>query len=230
MMIENKNKNIKIAIDGPSGAGKSTLAKNIARELNCMYLDTGALYRTVGLYIYNKNIESSDIEKILNSLSDINIEVKFDDSKQFMYLNGVDITAEIRQNDISRYASEVSAIPEVRTYLLDPQRITAEKYNIVMDGRDIGTVIMPDAQVKIFLNADVNERAERRYKELIAKGQNVNYESILNDVIRRDKNDSSRDTAPLKPADDAVLVNNSGMEEFETLECVLKIIKEKLGI
>ena len=228
MMI--KNTNIKIAIDGPSGAGKSTLAKNIARELNCMYLDTGALYRTVGLYIRNNNIGSKDTVKIIASLSEINVEVKFDGGRQLMFLNDTDVTAEIRQNDISRYASDVSAIPEVRAYLLDIQRITAEKYDIVMDGRDIGTVIMPNAQVKIFLNADVNERAERRYNELIAKGQNVDYESILNDVIQRDKNDSSRDTAPLKPADDAVLFNNSGMEEHETLECVLKIIKEKLGI
>jgi cytidylate kinase len=225
----NKN-NIKIAIDGPSGAGKSTLAKNIAKKMNYMYLDTGALYRTVGLYIYNKKIDSKDTVNIINSLPEIKVDVEFDNGKQLMYLNGTDVTTDIRQNDISTYASDVSAIPQVRTHLLGIQRETADKYDIVMDGRDIGTVIMPDAQVKIFLSADVNERAERRYQELIAKGDNVDFQKILNDIIKRDENDSSRDTAPMKPADDAVPVNNSGFSEEETLDFVLKIIKEKFGI
>lgn len=222
--------NLKIAIDGPSAAGKSTLAKNIAAHMNCMYLDTGALYRTVGLHIRNMNIDSKDTVDIVAELLDIDIEVVFRDGKQIMYLNGVDVSEDIRRNDISSYASTISAIPEVRNYLLDIQRETANKYDIVMDGRDIGTVIMPDAQVKIFLNADVNERAERRYHELVQKGQDVNYETILRNMVERDRNDSSRDIAPLKPADDAVLFNNSGLEEHETLECVIKIINEKLGI
>ena len=224
------NNNIKIAIDGPSGAGKSTLAKNIAKRLNLMYLDTGALYRTVGLYVYNKGIASTDTENIIKLLPEIKVDVEFSDSKQIMYLNGKDVSTEIRQNDISQYASDVSKLPAVRSFLLPIQRTTADKYNIVMDGRDIGTVIMPDAQVKIFLSADINERAERRYNELTAKGQNVEYEAILNDMIRRDKNDSERDIAPLKPADDAVLFNNSGLEENETLDSVLKIIREKIEI
>ena len=222
--------NIKIAIDGPSGAGKSTLAKNIARHMDCMYLDTGALYRTVGLYVYNKGIDSKDTAKIIELLPDITVDVEFDNGRQIMYLSGTDVTSNIRQHDISRYASDVSAIPEVRGYLLDIQRNTANKYNIVMDGRDIGTVIMPDAQIKIFLSADVNERAQRRYDELTVKGQIVDYDSILNDMITRDKNDSERDIAPLKPADDAILFNNSGLAEHETLECVLKIIREKIDI
>lgn len=224
------NDNIKIAIDGPSGAGKSTLAKNVAECLNFMYLDTGALYRTVGLHIYNEKIDLNNTEQIISELKNIKIEVVFRDGRQIMYLNEKNVTDDIRQNEISRYASIVSAIPQVRMYLLDIQRETASKYNIIMDGRDIGTVIMPDAQVKIFLSADVIERAERRYQELLKQGQNVDYDTILCDITERDKNDSSRDIAPLKPADDAILFNNSGLEINETLDSVIKIINEKLGI
>lgn len=222
--------NIKIAIDGPSGAGKSTLAKNIAEYMNFMYLDTGALYRTVGLHIFNEKIDLNNTERIITELEKIKVEVVFRDGRQIMYLNDINVTEDIRRNEISRYASGVSAIPQVRTYLLKIQRETADKYNIVMDGRDIGTVIMPDAQVKIFLSADVNERAERRYQELLQQGQNVDYDTILHDMTERDKNDSSRDIAPLKPADDAILFNNSGLEINETLDSVIKIINKKLGI
>lgn len=224
------NDNIKIAIDGPSGAGKSTLAKNVAERLNFMYLDTGALYRTVGLHVYNEKIDLNNTEQIITVLKNIKIEVVFRDGLQIMYLNENNVTDDIRKNEISRYASIVSAIPQVRMYLLDIQRETASKYNIIMDGRDIGTVIMPDAQVKIFLSADVTERAERRYQELLKQGQNVDYDTILCDITERDKNDSSRDIAPLKPADDAILFNNSGLEINETLDSVIKIINEKLGI
>lgn len=220
------NNKIKIAIDGPSGAGKSTLAKNIANRLGFMYLDTGALYRTIGLYAYNNKINAKDITPELNK---IKVDVEFRGDKQIMYLNDVEVTEDIRQNEISGYASDVSAIPEVRRYLLDIQRETADKYDIIMDGRDIGTVILPDAQVKIFLNADVNERADRRYNELLSKGQQIDYETVLKDIIKRDKNDSSREIAPLKPADDAVLFNNTGLEEHETLDCVLNIINDKIG-
>ncbi|MCL2517524.1 MAG: (d)CMP kinase [Oscillospiraceae bacterium] len=209
----------KIAIDGPSGAGKSTLAKNIAAALGFMYLDTGALYRTIGLY----NYQNKDLD-----LSKINVRAEYVDGKQIMYLNGVDVTAEIRRNEISLYASEVSAKAEVRAFLLDIQRNAADNYNIVMDGRDIGTVIMPDAQVKIFLCPNVEERAKRRYAELIAKGQNITFEEVFTDMERRDKNDSSRNIAPAVAAADAVLIDNSSFTEEETLNAAMKIIDEKL--
>ena len=220
---------MKIAIDGPSGSGKSTLAKNLAESLNCKYLDTGALYRTVGLYIFREKINYYDAEKIRAALNDIHIEIEYDNFSQIMFLNGKNVTAEIRGNEISQYASAVSAIPEVRNFLLDIQRKTAYNYNIIMDGRDIGTVIMPDAQVKIFLQAGVEERAKRRYEELKIKGQNVIYENILKEIEERDKNDSSRNVAPLVPAQDAVIINNSDMTETQTLNTVLKIVREKFG-
>jgi len=218
----------KIAIDGPSGAGKSTLAKNIAAALGFMYLDTGALYRTVGLYVYQNKIDLNKINFNEIDLNKINVRVEYVDGKQIMFLNDADVTADIRKNEISLYASAVSAIGEVRTFLLGIQRNAADNYNIVMDGRDIGTVIMPDAQVKIFLCPDGKERAKRRYEELIEKGQNISFEEVFADIERRDKNDSSRNIAPAVPAADSVLIDNSSFTEEETFNAAMEIINGKL--
>jgi cytidylate kinase len=216
--------NVKIAIDGPAGSGKSTLAKKISDYYKIKYLDTGALYRTVAFYVYLNN--TADIVK---ALKDINIDISYDDGKQSMFLNGVNVTDEIRRPEISQYASKVSAMPEVRSYLLDIQRKLAESGNVVMDGRDIGTVIMPDADIKIFLNADTNKRAERRYKESLLKGQSVYYDKILTDMIERDKRDSSRDTAPTIAAHDAIIVDNTEIDEEETFKTVKNIINNKIS-
>lgn len=220
--------NIQIAIDGPSGAGKSTLAKNIAVKYNFLYLDTGALYRTVGLFVYDNNIDLKDVKKICSDLKNIEIEIKYENNRQIMFLNGTDVTDAIRGNHISHYASAVSAIPKVREFLLEIQKNTADNFNIVMDGRDIGTVIMPDAQVKIYLNASVEDRAERRYLELREKGQDVSLNKIKAEIEERDRNDSSRDIAPAKPASDAVIFDNSGFTEQQTFDEVSKIIDSKL--
>ena len=220
---------ISIAIDGPSGAGKSSLAKNVAKKLGFVYLDTGALYRAVGLYAYEKNIAGGDIKAVEACLEQININLDFIDGAQRVILNGRDVTGEIRENIISRYASDVSKIAKVRAFLLDMQRNMALAGSVVMDGRDIGTHILPGADVKIFLTASAEDRAKRRYDELVSKGQkNIEYAEILKEMEARDTQDSTRDIVPLKPAEDAILLDNSGWEEAETLEKAINIIKEKL--
>ena len=224
---------LSIAIDGPSGSGKSSLAKNLAVKLGFIYLDTGALYRAVGLYIYNNAIESRDEKNILASLGDIKIDIIYDDGEQKIYLNNEDVSFKIRKNHISKYASDVSKIPGVRNFLLNLQREKAKFNNIVMDGRDIGTVILPNASLKIFLTASAEERAQRRYKELVQKsrddGTNINYEyeQILREINERDEQDSNRAVAPLKIASDAVVIDNSEFALSETLNAALNIIRER---
>lgn len=218
---------IRIAIDGPGGAGKSSVAKAVSRELGIIYVDTGALYRNIGLYMLDSGIEPSDAEKVIPALKEITLELRFEDGRQIILLNGTDRGDEIRTPAASMAASAVSAIPEVRSYLLDMQRNTAKKNSVIMDGRDIGTVILPDAEVKIFLTASPKARAERRYKELIAKGKEVTYKQVYDEMVQRDKNDSTRDVAPCVPADDAVRLDNSKLSEAQTVEKILKIVKKK---
>lgn len=221
--------NIAIAIDGPAGAGKSTIAKMAAKELSFIYVDTGALYRAIGLCAKQSDIGSKDVDKILEMLKTIKVELTFNDNKeQIVLLNGEDVSSLIRTPEISMYASDVSAIPEVRAFLLDLQRNMAKTNNIIMDGRDIGTVVLPDAKVKIFLTASPQVRAKRRYDELIEKGMDVNYEDVLSDVITRDYNDSHRETAPLKPAEDSVIVDTSGLDLQQSVEKLISIMKERM--
>ncbi len=221
--------NIAIAIDGPAGAGKSTIAKMAAKELSFIYVDTGALYRAIGLCAKRNDIGSKDVEKILEMLKTIKVELAFNDKKeQIVLLNGEDVSSLIRTPEISMYASDVSAIPQVRAFLLDLQRNMAKTNNIIMDGRDIGTVVLPDAKVKIFLTASAEVRAKRRYDELIEKGMDVKYDDVLNDVITRDYNDSHRETAPLKPAEDSVVVDTSELDLNQSVEKLISIMKENL--
>ncbi len=219
----------KIAIDGPSGAGKSTLAKNLAKELGYIYVDTGAMYRTIGLAAHRNCIMPDDTEGIEKMLEGITLRIIYENGSQRELLNGEDVTDYIRTPEISTYASKVSAIPAVRAFLLGPQRDFANNYNVIMDGRDIGTVIMPNADVKIFLVSGKEARAKRRYEELIEKGENVTYESVLCDLIARDERDSSRKTAPAVPAEDAVFVDNSELLPEQTLELVLGIINKAIN-
>lgn len=218
-----------IAIDGPGGSGKSVLAKNIARKLGLVYVDTGALYRTVGLNAYRSGIAKDDSAAIIASLSKITVEMKYVDGSQRVFLTGEDVTEFIRTPEISMYASAVSAIPEVRAFLNDIQAEMVRRGGVVMDGRDIGTVIMPDADVKIFLFAAPEKRAKRRYLELIERGQDVKYEDVLSDIIERDTADSTRQTAPAIPADDAVMLDNSEFEPKDTFAAAVRIINEKTG-
>jgi len=220
-------KKINIAIDGPSGAGKSTLAKQLAADFGYIYVDTGAMYRSIGLYVCRKNIAADDKAGIIGCLGGIEVDLKYIDGTQHVMLNGEDVSDKIRTEEISKYASAVSAIPEVRSFLLDLQRNLAARSSVIMDGRDIGTVILPDAEVKIFLTASDCKRAERRYKELIEKGQKVTFEGVLENIRQRDKNDSERALAPLKPADDAVIVDTSDLDLKQSFELMKKVIMEK---
>lgn len=217
----------KIAIDGPSGAGKSTIAKAVAKELGIVYVDTGALYRTVGYFVRQNGKDPKNADEVGALLPLINIEVKYENGVQNVYLNGENPGDKIRQPEISMYASAVSAIPSVRAFLLETQKDIARKNSVVMDGRDIGTVILPDAEVKIFMFASNEARAKRRYNELVAKGESVKYEDVLREMIERDHNDKNRDIAPAVPAQDAIMMDNSGMSVEENVKAVLDIIKER---
>ena len=217
----------KIAIDGPSGAGKSTVAKGIAAKLGIVYVDTGALYRTVGYFVRQKNADPKNADEVGALLPEIKIEIKYVDGAQHVYLNGEDLGDKIRTPEMSMYASAVSAIPAVRAFLLDTQRDIARKNSVVMDGRDIGTVILPDAEVKIFMFASNEARAKRRYKELIAKGEDVKYEDVLREMIERDNNDRNRDVAPAVPASDAVMMDNSTMSVEENVDAVIDLIRSR---
>ena len=218
---------IRIAIDGPSGAGKSTIAKGVAKQLGIIYVDTGALYRTVGYYVRQKNVDPKNAEAVAVLLPDISVEVKYENGAQHVYLNGEDLGDRIRTPEMSMYASAVSAIPKVREFLLNTQKDIARKNSVIMDGRDIGTVILPDADVKIFMFASNEARAKRRYRELTAKGVEVRYEDVLSEMIERDNNDKNRDVAPAVPAADAIMLDNSDMSVDENIDAVLNIIKEK---
>ena len=218
---------IRIAIDGPGGAGKSTVAKAVAKELGIIYVDTGALYRSIGLHMLKVGIDPKDAPSVISALNDFTLELKFVDGKQTILLDGEDVGDTIRTPEVSMAASAVSAIGEVREYLLDTQRSIAMRNSVIMDGRDIGTVILPNAEVKIFLTASPEARAERRYKELIAKGQDVKYEDVFREMAERDKNDSTRDIAPCVPAADATLLDNSKLDLEGTTRAILKIVKKK---
>lgn len=218
-----------VAIDGPSGSGKSTLAKTLSKKLGWLYIDTGAMYRTVGLYAKRNQIEPNDEKSLQKHFSKIDIKLEWIDGSQHVFLNGEDVSDKIRTPEMSMYASAVSALPAVRAFLLEKQRDFARNNNVIMDGRDIGTVVLPDAQVKIFLKAGNEERARRRYEELIAKGQDVKFEDVLDDMLKRDKNDSTRTAAPCVPAHDAVLLDNSGYEPETTERKAMEIINAKLG-
>ncbi|MBR2459933.1 MAG: (d)CMP kinase [Clostridia bacterium] len=221
----------KIAIDGPSGSGKSTLAKNLSKKLGFVYVDTGALYRTVALHMLREGIDISNTASVVDQLAFVKVSFRHDaDGSQHVYLNGEDVNAFIRTPEVSMAASAVSAIKEVRAFLLDTQRDIANTGNVVMDGRDIGTVIFPDAQVKLFLTAGNKERAMRRYEELRDKGQNVTLESVERDMLLRDSNDSGRKEAPAIPAEDAYFLDNSELEPEETLARALEIISGKIDI
>ena len=220
---------INIAIDGPGGAGKSTISKAVAKALDILYVDTGSLYRTIGLFVKSKNRDPKDAEGVSSILSEISIEVKYENGAQVNYLNGVNHGDAIRTPEMSMYASHVSAIPAVRTFLLEAQKQIARANSVIMDGRDIGTVILPNADVKIFLTASPEERAMRRYKELCAKGQDVRYEDVLAEMNERDNQDSSRAIAPAKPAEDAILFDNSGFTFEESVAAIIDIIEKKCG-
>ena len=218
---------INVAIDGPAGAGKSTVARGAAKKLGYIYVDTGALYRTVALAATRNGVLES-AEKTEQMLKDITVDLAFDDAgAQCVYLNGEDVSSLIRTPEISMAASNVSKIPAVRAFLLGLQRDIAAKNNVIMDGRDIATVVLPDAQVKIFLTASPECRAERRYKELLEKGENVKYDDDLADVNARDYQDSHREIAPLKPAEDSVIADTSGKSLPQSIEMIISVIKEK---
>ena len=218
---------INVAIDGPAGAGKSTVARGAAKELGYIYVDTGALYRTVALAATRNGVLES-AEKTEQMLKDITVDLAFDDAgAQCVYLNGEDVSSLIRTPEISMAASNVSKIPAVRAFLLGLQRDIAAKNNVIMDGRDIATVVLPEAQVKIFLTASPECRAERRYKELLEKGENVKYDDVLADVNARDYQDSHREIAPLKPAEDSVIADTSGKSLPQSIEMIISVIKEK---
>ena len=222
-------KHITIAIDGPGGAGKSTVAKAVAKKLDILYVDTGALYRTIGLYVKSKGVDPKDAEGVSALLGEINIEVKYENGAQVVYLNGTNHGDAIRTPEMSMYASAVSAIGAVRAFLLETQKHIARDNSVIMDGRDIGTVILPNADVKIFMTASPEVRAKRRYNELIARGQSVKYEDVLNEMNERDGADSSRAIAPTKAADDAVLLDNSDMSFDENVEAVITLVSQKVG-
>lgn len=215
-----------IAIDGPAGAGKSTVAKAIAKDLGIVYLDTGAMYRTCGLLCQRNGLTIEQKNEIIELVKEAVIDIRFIDGQQYIYLNDEDVSDAIRSPEISVWASDVSAIPEVRVQMVEMQREIAKKQEIVMDGRDIGTYVLPDAEVKIFLTADVEERARRRHKELKEKGSDASYGEVLADIKYRDKQDSSRSFAPLKQAEDAILIDSSHMKQEEVVDYVIKIVKE----
>ncbi|MBQ6019914.1 MAG: (d)CMP kinase [Clostridia bacterium] len=220
---------INVAIDGPSGAGKSSVARLAAKELGFVYIDTGALYRSVGVAALKKGYDTTDREKVVSMLPEIRLELGFIDGIQHVYLNGDDVSEDIRRPEASMAASNVSALPEVRAFLLDLQKNMAKTHDCILDGRDIGTVVLPDAQVKIFLTASAEERANRRYKELKEKGHEVDYDALLEEIKLRDYNDSHRAAAPLRQAEDAVLLDSSDIDLPQTVEKTIQIIREKVG-
>ena len=221
--------NYRIALDGPSGAGKSTIAKRLSAELGFVYVDTGAMYRTVGLYCLQNNVDIDDEAAVEAVLPNISIELKYIDGEQRILLNGTDVSKEIRMNEVSMAASKTSAYKPVRAFLLDAQRNVAKTQSVIMDGRDIGTVVLPDAEIKIFIVGDATVRAKRRHKELLEKGQNISLHEVLEDIITRDHNDTNRAEAPLRQAKDAVLLDTTYKNFEESYEAVLEIVKSKMA-
>ena len=219
---------ISVAIDGPAGAGKSTLARKAAAELGYIYVDTGALYRTVGLKFSKMGADTELNCDIASVLAETSVDIRFVNGEQRVFLDGEDVSEEIRTPVASMMASAVSAKGEVRAFLLDMQRKLARDNDVLMDGRDIGTVVLPNATVKIFLTASAEERARRRYDELIGKGMNVTFEEVYDDMVKRDYADSHRDIAPLKQADDAILADTTGLTPEQSLELILKTVKDRI--
>ena len=219
-----------IAIDGPSGAGKSTLARRLAEAMGYLYVDTGAIYRTLGLAARRDGVEPEDEKAVMELLRRISIDLKHGgDGLQHMYLDGVDVSTAIREPEISKYASGVSAIPGVRAFLMDMQRDLARRQNVIMDGRDIGTVVLPDADVKLFLTATAEDRARRRYEELRERGTPVDFDTVLRDIIARDERDTSRAAAPLRQAEDAIAVDTTGNTLEESFRLLLDVVKAGVG-
>ena len=216
-----------VAIDGPAGAGKSTIAKAAAQALGFVYVDTGAIYRTVGLAAKYRGYAPDAHAQVVAMLPELEIDMRYVDGVQRMFLDGKDVSEEIRTPEASGYASNVAAMPEVRAYLMDMQRSMAHRYDVLMDGRDIGTVVLPNAQLKIFLTASAEERARRRYAQLMEKGTEETYESVLAEIVERDKRDSERETAPLKQADDAILLDTSDMNPAESIQAVIDLVNAR---
>lgn len=219
-----------IAIDGPSGAGKSTLARALAQEMGYLYVDTGAIYRTVGLAVYRRGVDPKDPAAVEQVLGQVDITMGHGpDGAQRMYLDGEDVSQAIRQHVISGYASQVAALPPVRAFLLQKQRHLADNHNVIMDGRDIGTVVLPQADVKIFLTADPEDRARRRYLELLERGQQADFEQVLTDVVERDRQDMERAISPLKQAEDAQVVDTTGKDLEQSRALLRDVIRSTLG-
>ena len=218
---------IAIALDGPAGAGKSSIARRAAKALGYIYVDTGALYRTVGLAAMRNNVEPKPSAELEQLLASIRVELTFNETgEQIVLLDGEDVSGEIRTSEASKMASNISAVPAVRAYLLDLQRDMAKTNNVIMDGRDIGTVVLPDAKVKIFLTASPEARAQRRYKEMAEKGMDVQYENVLKDVMERDYNDMHREIAPLKPAEGSITVDTTELDFEQSIDAIINVIKE----
>ena len=220
-------KKFNIAIDGPAGAGKSTIAKAVAKSLGCIYIDTGAMYRGIGVTALQKGIDPKDAEGVAGILDDINMEIISKEDGQHILINGTDVNGIIRTPEASMAASAVAVIPAVRLKLVDIQREIAERNNVVMDGRDIGTYVLPNAEIKIFLTASVEERASRRYKEFVEKGEKCSLDAVITDMIARDKQDSEREFAPLKKAYDSILVDTTALNLEESIAEILKIVEER---
>lgn len=219
---------ISIAIDGPGGAGKSTIAKALAKKLGFIYVDTGALYRAIGLYMINKGVDLKNAAAVTEKLDEVKVELKYVNGEQRVLLCGDGVSEDIRKPEVSMAASDVSAIPAVRDFLLGLQRKMASENNVIMDGRDIGTVVLPNAQIKLFLTASAEERAMRRYKELIEKGKKVEYETVYKELCERDYQDSHREVAPLKPADDATIIDTTGNDLEKSVQVLTDFILPKL--
>lgn len=217
-----------IALDGPGGAGKSTVARMVAARKGIIYVDTGAMYRRIALHMLRKGIDVSDIGRVAPELANVNVEIRFADGVQRIYLDGEDVSEAIRENPVSMAASTVSRHPEVRSFLLETQRGLARVQSVIMDGRDIGTVVLPDREVKIFMTADPRERAARRYSELLRKGQEVDFDSVLEDINRRDWQDTHRQVRPLKQADDAVLLDTTDLDLEQVVEAVIGIVDDRI--
>jgi cytidylate kinase len=222
-------KNVSIAIDGPSGAGKSTLARALAEKKGYLYVDTGAIYRTLGCYVRRRGVDPKDESAVMKLLPGAKVELRYgDDGLQHMFLNGEDVSEEIRLPEVSRYTSAVSAHSGVRAYLLDMQRDLARKYSVVMDGRDIGTVVLPGADVKIFLTASAEARAERRHRELQKRGTPEPLDQVLSEIVQRDWDDTHRAAAPLRQAEDAVVVDTTQLNFQESLTALLRAVGEEM--
>lgn len=220
---------ISIAIDGPGGAGKSTIAKALAKKLGYIYVDTGALYRAIGLYMIKKGVDLKNADAIVEKLDEVKVELKYVNDEQRVLLCGDDVSEDIRKPEVSMAASDVSAVPAVRDYLLGLQRKMANENNVIMDGRDIGTVVLPNAEIKLFLTASAEERAMRRYKELIEKGKDVEYETVYKELCERDYQDSHREIAPLRPADDATVIDTTGNDLEKSVQVLMDFISPKLN-